>query len=126
MSETNCGQIHLSIQEAIRHAEENLGTRYIRLEPFWGTMRMNLGLVVGYKLNDRKRYRLDYAPDKGAHVNEENFENVSPSKQKICHPIQLGPRTAEYQVTLQWRKWTSRYNMPDEVREAVDFEIKSR
>ncbi len=31
-----------------------------------------------------------------------------------------------YWVELQWRKWTSRYDLPEKVREEIEFYRKSR
>jgi len=45
---------------------------------------INTVRVVGYQVTARKRWRLDFDPQKGVHVNEENFE-LPPSKQKIVH-----------------------------------------
>ena len=53
------------------------------VEPFWGGMsNINPGRVVGYQVTARKRWRLDFDPQKGVHVNEENFDRP-PSQQRV-------------------------------------------
>lgn len=111
MSERNCGQVHADIEEAIRHARQSL--KCVDSEPYWGTKKgqmANFANVIGYQTTDRlKRWRLDYDPVKGAHVNEEDH-SVSPSR-KVVHRI--APHfTKDYLVTLFWQKWTRRYDKP--------------
>ena len=121
-----CGQRHFSIEEAIVHAETNLEMRGKPAEPYWGTMRFTNSVVVGWQVNDRKRYRLDYAHafaeenqeaakwagtkqlkgSQGVHVNEENF--VDPKRKdgsRICHPTEASLQWAE----TYWNKWTRQY-----------------
>ncbi|HLK66126.1 MAG TPA: hypothetical protein VKU19_21980 [Bryobacteraceae bacterium] len=109
MAERNCGIRHITIEEAIIHAEQSLGSFRKPAEPYWGTMRGNSTLVVGFQLSSRKRWRLDYDPnpanEKWVHVNEENFD-ASPSDQKIVH---LVDNKNYIQVDLYYRKWTKRY-----------------
>jgi hypothetical protein len=119
MSEIDCGQVHLSIEDAIAHARRNLGGQDV--EPYWGSMNStNVGWVVGYQVTSRRRCRLDFDPNpqKLAHVNEENFD-APPSRQKVIHKIK--PATFDHwgtpigndtQVRLYWHKWTTRYNKP--------------
>jgi hypothetical protein len=113
--EKDCGQIHLSIEDAIAHARRNLGG--MDIEPFWGTMRMNESWVVGYQISSRRRWRLDFDPNpnKLVHVNEENFD-LPPHLQKVVHRVQPASFTQggipignDTQVKLYWKKWTSRY-----------------
>jgi hypothetical protein len=61
--EVNCGQIHLSIADAIVHAEKNLGSFRKPAEKYMGTLKNNSHLVVGFQLSPRKRWRLDFDPD---------------------------------------------------------------
>ncbi len=103
--EKDCGINHPTIKDAIRHAEENLGFRGLHVEPYWGTTRWNCHLVVGYQSGARKRWRLDFSgqpedgqPPKFIHINEENFEAPP------------GPR----------------YDLPEKVREEIEFYRKSR
>jgi hypothetical protein len=74
--------------------------------------------VVGYQVTARKRWRLDFDPKKGVHINEENFDAL-PSKQKIVHIVKpaLCDRDGkdilkDTQVRLYWNKWTARYGTP--------------
>jgi hypothetical protein len=131
--EKDCGVNHATIQDAIRHAEENLGFRGLHVEPYWGTTRWNCHLVVGYQSGARKRWRLDFSgqpvdgqPPKFIHVNEENFE-APPGRQKVLHRVDaMKNENGHYWVELQWRKWTSRYDLPEKVREEIEFYRKSR
>jgi hypothetical protein len=117
MSELDCGTEHLSIEDAIAHARRNLGG--LDNEPYWGTMgSTNVGWVVGYKISSRKRWRLDFDPQKLVHVNEENFDGPFLT-QKIIHRVRPAafdssgtPLGNDTQVRLYWRKWTTRYGMP--------------
>lgn len=103
-----CGILHDSIEEAMVHAEYNLGFRNSAgqlvavLEPLLGSMYGD-GTIVGWKVGSRKRFRVDFEPEYdaknteaaktkngvnkgtyGIHVNEEDFERTL--KPKICHP----------------------------------------
>ncbi len=127
MSEIDCGREHLSIEDAIVHARQNLGARALPgqsvqdIEPYWGTMgSSNVGWVVGYLISPRRRWRLDFDPDpsKLVHVNEENFDRPK-HLQKVIHRVKpvkfdaLGrPIENDTQVRLYWRKWTTRYGFP--------------
>ena len=123
--EFHCGMMHDTIEDAIVHAEKNLGAFRKPMEPFWGQTRFNAETVVGWKINDQKRYRLDYAPEylkenaaaaargsdvnkgtRGVHLNEENFLDPSSATTiKRCHPTHASLQWAE----TYWRKWTKRY-----------------
>jgi hypothetical protein len=109
--EKYCGVIHSSIEEAIVHAEKNLGSFRKPADPYYGTMRNNSGIVVGFELDAKKRWRLDFDPDpthdKWVHVNEENFDGP-PGKQKICHLV-YSPMHSDAHVRTYYGKWTSRY-----------------
>jgi N-acetylmuramoyl-L-alanine amidase len=108
--EVNCGQIHLSIEDAIVHAEKNLGSFRKPADRYTGKLRNNSSLVVGFELSPRKRWRLDYDPDptknKWVHVNEENFD-AAPGRQKVVHLVET--LRSDMQVQAYYRKWTSRY-----------------
>lgn len=120
------GLIHNSIRDAIRHAEERLQCRGSRMSAYWGRMPDNHQYIVGFEVNARKRWRLDYDPGKGMHVNEENFDAAFPD-QKILHPISGGERTGFMQVLLQWRKWTSgATSIPERVKEEIAFYSRLR
>jgi hypothetical protein len=109
MKETDCGQVHADIEEAIRHARQNLNA--VALEPYWGARAnkmANFGNVVGYQTEDGlKRWRLDYDPVKGVHVNEEHSKPTKKIVHRIAHHV------SEYMMTLYWQKWTRRYDKPD-------------
>ncbi|MCW5748227.1 MAG: hypothetical protein KIT36_18715 [Alphaproteobacteria bacterium] len=117
MAEIDCGQQHLTIEDAIHHARTNLGGNDV--EPFWGGMAaINPGRVVGYQVTSRRRWRLDFDPGKGVHVNEENFD-APPSRQKVVHAVTPAafdasgrPIASDMQVRLYWNKWTTRYGTP--------------
>lgn len=130
--EKKCPKIHLSIVEAIRCAEENLGFRGLPVEPYWGTTRFTLGWVVGWQSSSRKRWRLDYddqseegKPPKFIHVNEENFEK-QPSQQKVVHLVESVNVSGGYQVDLQYRKWTSQFDLPEKVRLELELERNAK
>ena len=63
-------------------------------------------------LDSRKRWRLDYDPTRGVHLNEEDFTLANPKK--VFHPISIGFIWA----MTYWNKWTSRYDKPPHVIEA--------
>jgi hypothetical protein len=115
--ETDCGRVHPTIEDAIQHARINLGGRDV--EPFWGGMAyVNPGRVVGSQVTARKRWRLDFDPKKGVHVNEESFD-IPLSKQKVVHIVKPTsfdaagkPIVNDTQVRLYWNKWTTRYGIP--------------
>jgi len=126
--EFSCGIIHGSIEEAMVHAEVNLGFRrgdgkplLVVLEPLLGAM-FGAGAIVGWKSGARRRFRVDFEPDferknadavrrkhgvhkglQGVHVNEEDFTRKS--RQKICHATSSSLLRAEH----LWRRWTSKY-----------------
>ncbi len=108
--EKPCGIIHLSIEDAIVHAEKNLGSFRQPAERYFGALKNNSHLVVGFQLSPRKRWRLDFDPnpetDKWVHVNEENFD-APEGQQKVVHRV--ATLRSDLQVQLYYRKWTSRY-----------------
>jgi hypothetical protein len=105
-----CPHTHYSIADAIRCAEKNLGILPgQKLDPYQGTTRENEGLIVGWQVSSRKRWRLDHDPKpggKGPHVNEENFE-VEQHLSKVVHLIPESLIAPGIQVNLQWKKWTA-------------------
>lgn len=119
--EKDCGIVHLSIEDAIRHAEQRLGAP--ATEPFWGrgyrALRLgesrvdpesvpNLSVaritVTGFQMNNFKRWRLDY-DDYGVHINEEDFTRT-PGQQKLRHKV---AGSSFVLVDTYWRKWTAQY-----------------
>ena len=115
--EVDCGIVHMSIEDAIHHARRSLGGDDVA--PFWGGLaKVNPGRVVGYQVSARARWRLDFDPVKGTHVNEENFD-AAPHRQKIVHRVipfafdeRGNPILKDTQVRLYWNKWTTRYGTP--------------
>ena len=105
-----CPHKHETIGEAIRCAERNLGVAAgQKLHPYWGTTRQNEGLIVGWQIGSRQRWRLDYeagASGKGPHVNEENFE-LPAHLAKTVHLIERPAISGELMVFLQCKKWTA-------------------
>src|SRR5689334_22311792 len=93
MPEKDCGVIHPTIDEAIAHAKANLaGGGGVPTRPFWGRrggLIANVGWVIGYQSEDgKRRFRLDYDPAKGVHVNEEDFTRPV-GQQGVVHRVGL-------------------------------------
>lgn len=109
--EKDCGVLHASIEEAIIHAEQNMNCSRIPMMPYRGTTRENQGVVVGWALSPRKRWRLDYSDSVGlrgelpkwVHVNEEDFDRPL-GQQKVVHRVSS---KSFLQVSLYYRKWGS-------------------
>ncbi len=108
--ESPCGHIHSSIEDAIVHAEKNLGMYREPATRRVGTMRHNSGIVIGFRMSDTRGWRLDFDPDptakKWVHVNEEDFDAPS-SRQKTLHLV-VSPLRSNAIVETYYRKWTSR------------------
>jgi hypothetical protein len=125
-----CGILHVSIEEALIHAERALGIRNgnneltVKLEPYLGTMRFSTGTIVGWQTSPQKRFRLDFDPEfeqhnrgaiekgtgvnkgtRGIHVNEEDFTRAR--RQKVCHPTESSLQIADH----YWRKWSSEFGI---------------
>lgn len=117
--EKDCGIVHLTIEDAIRHAEQGMGGR--ASEPFWGrgyrplrpgesrvdaksvpNLPVARVTVTGFQINNLKRWRLDY-DDEGVHVNEEDFTREV-GRQKPRHKVR---GTSFLLVDTYWRKWTA-------------------
>ena len=105
-----CPHNHSTIAEAIRCAERSLGVQpRQKLQPYWGTTRHNQGLIVGWQISSRRRWRLDYdasSGGKGPHINEENFD-LPPHLAKTVHLIPRAALSGELMVILQCKKWTA-------------------
>jgi hypothetical protein len=119
--EKECGIVHLTVEDAIRHAEQRLGGR--AADPFWGrgyrplrvgdsriapesvpNLPVERVTVVGFQINNLRRWRLDY-DDEGVHVNEEDFmRNVG--QQKLRHKVS---GCSFLLVDTYWRKWTAQH-----------------
>jgi hypothetical protein len=114
--ERDCGMWHESIEEAIVHAERNMNCSRIPMMAYRGTTPENLGVVVGWALSPRKRWRLDYSerpgptgePPRWVHVNEEDFDRPF-GLQKVVHRVNS---RSFLQVSLYYRKWGSAFGSP--------------
>jgi len=119
-TEKPCGKEHYSFEDAVTHTYMSLvdGDKGQLPEPFWGTRGGNIGnigKVIGWQSADgRKRWRLDYDPTKGVHINEEDFTLTPPKK--ICHPVKI----SEALMRTYINKWTSRYDKPQHVIDAEE------
>ena len=118
MNEKPCDVIHSNVEDAIEHAYRGLvqGNKHLLSQPYWGTRGgniANVGKVIGWTTIDgRKRWRLDYDPQKGVHLNEEDFTFAKPKK--VVHLI----RVSLLWAMTYWNKWTSHYDKPPHVVEA--------
>ncbi len=120
MSEIICGILHSNIEDAIEHAYAGLvhGHKSLLSKPYWGTRGgniANVGKVIGWMtLDGRKRWRLDYDPVKGVHLNEEDF--TFSKARKVVHPT----LSSLLMANTFWNKWTSRFDKPPHVIEAEE------
>jgi hypothetical protein len=130
--ETLCGRRHILIENAIEHAQLNLGTCGKPVEPYRGRTNLNDDVVVGYQASPQRRFRLDFDKDwqqrvsdlkaknpdwrrrmpyldeyRGVHINEENFD-APLSQQRILHLTEV----SELMMNTYYRKWSSRYAPP--------------
>jgi hypothetical protein len=130
--ETLCGIRHISVEEAVVHAEQNLGTYHKPAEPYRGRTRLNNDVVVGFQASPARRFRLDFDqnwqqrvedlkrgnPDwqrrffyideyRGVHINEENFD-APPGRQRILHLTEA----SELMMDTYFRKWSAQYRPP--------------
>ena len=112
MRETDCGHIHFNVEDAILHARQNL--QCVDSVPVWGTktgLMANFGRVIGYQSGDHlKRWRLDYDPIKGVHINEED-STTKPSR-KVVHRVPRYIMNGDEVLMIYWRKWTSGHDAP--------------
>jgi hypothetical protein len=136
-----CGIFHDSIEEALIHAEINLGMRdpasnlIADLKPYLGTTRYSGGTIVGWQSSNRTRFRLDFDHNfresnleaiengtavnkgsRGVHVNEEDFNRTH--KQKVCHPTRSSLQMAEF----YWKRWSRKYGKRHGTIERSDLE----
>lgn len=108
MPEVNCTTTHHSIESAIECARKTLKMTKADEEPMWGTKTnklANFGNVIGFQDKvGHRRWRLDYDPNKGLHLNEEDFTDTEP--RKVCHLIHtvFGGETL---LVNYWHKWSS-------------------
>jgi hypothetical protein len=130
--ETLCGRRHISIDDAIVHAEQNLGTYRKPAEPYRGRTRLNDDVVVGFQASAERRFRLDFDKNwqqkigdlkrqirdwqrrfpyldeyRGVHINEENFD-APPGQQRILHLTEA----SELMMDTYYRKWSAQYRPP--------------
>lgn len=127
-----CGIRHISIEDAVVHAEKNLGTYRKPAEPYRGRTRLNEDVVVGFQASPKRRFRLDFDKDwqqrvgalkrdirdwhrrfpyideyRGVHINEENFDSP-PGQQRILHLTEA----SEMMMDTYFRKWSAQYRRP--------------
>ena len=108
MKEVDCGMKHHSILEAIEHARKNLGLTREMEHPLLGTKTRgpmaNKDRIIGFTdPTGKKRWRVDFDPGKGLHVNETDYADKDAFR-KICHGI--GWRSDQWAM-LWWKKFTS-------------------
>jgi hypothetical protein len=108
MPEVDCKITHLSVEDAIACARTTLNLKKSDEHPMWGTKTnklANFNNVIGFKDSaNHRRWRLDYDPNKGLHLNEEDFTGTEP--RKVCHKIStiFGGENIMYQW---WHKWSA-------------------
>jgi hypothetical protein len=130
--ETLCGRRHISIADAVVHAEQNLGTYRKPAEPYRGRTRLNDDVVVGFQASPQQRFRLDFDKNwqqkigqlkreirdwqrrfpyldeyRGVHINEENF-NAPAAQQRILHLTEA----SELMMDTYFRKWSAQHRPP--------------
>ena len=107
MPEVDCNTVHLSIEDAIACARRGLGLTPQTEHPLVGLKTgniANVGQIIGFSDGDgTKRWRVDYDPVKGAHINEEDVSTKGDSR-KVCHRVK---NVSENWVRLWWRKFTT-------------------
>jgi hypothetical protein len=107
MPEIDCAKLHPSVENAIACARTNLGLTPATEHPWVGTKEnklANKGQIIGFTdSTGLKRWRIDWAPDKGFHINEEDVSQKGNSK-KVCHKV---PHTSETMMILWWKKYTA-------------------
>jgi hypothetical protein len=97
MAELECGMTHVSFEDALRCAARKrqgnapFGSIPDGVNLWWGDKDAlnlkNRGYVIGlWNPHTGDRWRIDYDPVKGLHVNQDNVL----SEEKIMHPISCG------------------------------------
>jgi hypothetical protein len=78
-------------ERARNKAQETLGDLGADSKPLYGRLERSAGYnqVIGRQsADDKRRWRLDYDPQKGPHINVEDFSNGKGSNAiKICIPF---------------------------------------
>lgn len=130
--ETLCGMRHISIADAVVHAEKSLGTYKKPADEYRGRTRLNDDVVVGFQATPRRRFRLDFDQDwqkkigdlkreilnwqrrfpyiieyRGVHINEEDFD-APPARQRILHLTEA----SELMMDTYFRKWSAQGRPP--------------
>jgi hypothetical protein len=107
MPEIDCSEKHVSVEEAIACARKGLGLTRQTEHPLVGLKEnqiANVGQIIGFSDSaGTKRWRVDYDPTKGAHINEEDVSKKGDPR-KVCHTIK---GCSENWVRLWWRKFTT-------------------
>jgi hypothetical protein len=130
--ESLCGMRHISIEDAVVHAEKSLGTYRKPAVAYRGRTRLNDDVVVGFQATQKRRFRLDFDPNwrqkiadlkreirdwqrrfpyideyRGVHINEENFDAPS-ARQRIIHLTEA----SELMMDTYYRKWSAQDRPP--------------
>lgn len=107
MPEVDCATEHVTIEDAVACARRGLGLTLASEHPLVGLKSnqiANSGQIIGFSdANGTKRWRIDYDPSKGAHINEEDVSG-GPGAHKTCHKVK---GVGEDWVRLWWRKYTT-------------------
>ena len=146
--EFGCGILHSSIEEALIHAQMNLGIRssagevLVPTTPYLGTMGHNAGTVVGWQVNANKRYRLDV--DRSLNhtfYGKQPAVALNPAGLTLSEQIALkGPqgvhvneedftRASRQRIShptesiaeradTYWRKWSKQFGVPGFIKES--------
>ncbi|KAF0812490.1 hypothetical protein IGB42_03159 [Andreprevotia sp. IGB-42] len=107
MPEIDCETEHLTIEDAIACSRRGLGLTKSTEHPLVGlkdNMIANIGQIIGFSDSEgTKRWRVDYDPVKGAHINEEDVSRKGHPR-KVCHKVK---GCSENWVRLWWHKFTT-------------------
>ena len=107
MPEVDCQEKHVTVEDAMACARKGLGLSTRTEHPLVGLKEnqiANVGQIIGFSdSTGTRRWRVDYDPNKGAHINEEDVSRKGDSR-KVCH---LVSGCSENWVRLWWRKFTT-------------------
>ncbi len=107
MPEVDCKLVHQHVEDAIACARKGLGLSKATEHPWIGIKEnklANKGQIIGFTdATGYKRWRIDWAPDKGFHINEEIVSKTDDAK-KVCHKV---TGHGETWMILWWHKFTA-------------------